>query len=440
MESPPAGILPPPTLPVPIPRERLGIGSPHEPRTALRFPVPGGWAGTGLTAWSAPTASDRGQPRRHAQHPATRVIASARRRARRSPTAMERSAYPLGIAPRAASGRACAGRGVRRDRDGQVGAPGATASGVDNRDAPEARPPGARRCLGIGGSDCPYNGAVVGVSMKQVAVALVSLSLVGAVGASPVMAPRQVIPAAASAPGADGSFWSTELVVFNPSAHAATVTVTLLPTLPEGAVGTPVSVTLDIAVGPRQTATVPDLLGTLFPGHPTGAVVVTGRTDSGDRVDLVVDVPHLDPGGLRPGQPRPGHPGRGLGRGRGPDRDRADRARPRDVGCLPHQPRPRQPLPDPGRALHRGGARRHRRQPGSAVLHPRTASPLATQQHPRRARAGGRGVLGRRAARPVGTISRRAEPAPPARPTSSPTAPASTAAATTRPTSSPSRR
>ncbi len=126
------------------------------------------------------------------------------------------------------------------------------------------------------------------MSMKQVVVALVSLSVVGAVGASPVMAPRQVIPAAASTPGEDGSFWSTELVVFNPSEHAATVTVTLLPTMPEGAMGAPVSTTLDTPIGPRQTATVPDLLGSLFPGHPTGAVVVTGRADSGDRVDLVV--------------------------------------------------------------------------------------------------------------------------------------------------------
>ncbi len=106
----------------------------------------------------------------------------------------------------------------------------------------------------------------------------------GAAWAGPEAAARQVVPAVAHTAGADGSSWSTELVVHNPSSTAALVTVTLLPS----GGGPGATVTLDGALAPHATAVVADVVASLFPGSSLGALVVEGAGETGAPVELVV--------------------------------------------------------------------------------------------------------------------------------------------------------
>ena len=95
------------------------------------------------------------------------------------------------------------------------------------------------------------------------------------------------MPAAASTAGLAGSHWRTDLVIHNPSELPAEVVIELIPTGFAGGLADPEWVVLPETLAPNQTVVVDDVLGTSFPDHALGALVVVGRHILGP-VPLVV--------------------------------------------------------------------------------------------------------------------------------------------------------
>ena len=116
--------------------------------------------------------------------------------------------------------------------------------------------------------------------MKSLSTTLLALTLAAAGWAAPASSPRLLIPAAASTDGLAGSHWRTDLVVHNPSAVPAEVVLELIPSGFAGGLADPQSATLPELLGPMETVIVEDVLGTYFPDHATGALVVTGYNPS----------------------------------------------------------------------------------------------------------------------------------------------------------------
>jgi len=122
--------------------------------------------------------------------------------------------------------------------------------------------------------------------VKALTPTLLALTLAAAGWAAPATAPRLLIPAAASTDGLAGSHWRTDLVIHNPSAAPAEVVIELIPSGFAGGLDDPQSVTLPELLESNQTVIVEDVLGTHFPDHATGALVVIGHHPS-QEVELV---------------------------------------------------------------------------------------------------------------------------------------------------------
>ncbi len=117
--------------------------------------------------------------------------------------------------------------------------------------------------------------------MKNSVIVVAILCCATAVWAAPKQAPRLLIPAAASTPGLAGSHWRTDLVLHNPSDVAAEIVVELIPTGQAGGLDEPEWVVLPDPLGAGETVVIEDVLGTHFPDHSTGALVVVGRHTAG---------------------------------------------------------------------------------------------------------------------------------------------------------------
>lgn len=116
--------------------------------------------------------------------------------------------------------------------------------------------------------------------MQKVLIVCSILTLALSAGAAELtIAPQMVIPAAASSSGLHGSYWKTEVVVFNPTDRSLHLTAEVVPSLNEVA---PPALPLGSPVGQGGTLMVPDLLGAVFPGVEFGAVVLTGRDPDGN--------------------------------------------------------------------------------------------------------------------------------------------------------------
>ena len=89
--------------------------------------------------------------------------------------------------------------------------------------------------------------------MKKLLVVLVALACAQLAAAAYRTCHRQVIPAAASTEGADGSSWRTDLEVFNASQQDALITIELVPSGFEGAGQLADSVVLPAPLGPGQS-------------------------------------------------------------------------------------------------------------------------------------------------------------------------------------------
>jgi len=99
---------------------------------------------------------------------------------------------------------------------------------------------------------------------------------------------RQVVAAAASVEGAEGSYWRTDLTFFNPSSQAAWITLELVPSGLAGAGAEGPTVTLPSAIASNQVLRIADVLGTHFAEHATGALVISGHDGDGAEVGVVV--------------------------------------------------------------------------------------------------------------------------------------------------------
>ncbi len=123
--------------------------------------------------------------------------------------------------------------------------------------------------------------------MRSTIFGLVLIAATQLTASTPEQSPRQIIPAVAHTQGVGGSFWQTDLVIFNPSDRAALLRLELVPNLGEDPGFTPI-VSLDTPLEPRQTMVLPDVLGGSFSESTSGAMVVTGRDAEGDPVPIVV--------------------------------------------------------------------------------------------------------------------------------------------------------
>jgi hypothetical protein len=106
-----------------------------------------------------------------------------------------------------------------------------------------------------------------------------------------------VIPAVASAAGAAGTYWSTQLVVVNPGDQATTVTVTYTP---RGEDGSSVYESTSVSFAPGSTRTWDDPLLELFGHAGVGALELRGP---GLAVDSRTWTPAADGGGYGQGIP-----------------------------------------------------------------------------------------------------------------------------------------
>ena len=114
------------------------------------------------------------------------------------------------------------------------------------------------------------------------------LLIAAAAGAVQTPSDCVIIPAAAHAPGDKDTIWRTDLIVHNPSslagtggAQAAWLTLELIPPGLEGSLAHRHRVALPDPLAPGRSLTLPDVLGTYFPGMTSGALVVWSLAGSG---------------------------------------------------------------------------------------------------------------------------------------------------------------
>ena len=124
--------------------------------------------------------------------------------------------------------------------------------------------------------------------MQRFGIVLAIVSCASVVWSSPAQSPRQLIPAAAATAGAEGSYWRTDLAIHNPSPAPAEVVIELIPTGFTGGLDDPEWVILPDPLQPGQTVVIGDVLGTFFPDHATGALVVVARNPTDGPVPIVV--------------------------------------------------------------------------------------------------------------------------------------------------------
>ncbi len=123
--------------------------------------------------------------------------------------------------------------------------------------------------------------------MQRLISVLAILVCATAAWPAPQQAPRLLIPAAASTPGLAGSHWRTDLVIHNPSRAAAEIVIELIPTGLTGGLVDPEWIILPESLEPGRTIVIEDVIGSHFPDHATGALVVVGRHTTEGPVPLV---------------------------------------------------------------------------------------------------------------------------------------------------------
>lgn len=128
-----------------------------------------------------------------------------------------------------------------------------------------------------------------------------------------------LIPAAADSPGPGGARWTTDLTIHNASdlvysgdGVSARVTLEVIPSGLSGWAEDRQAIDLPETLPPGMSVTLPDVLGTYFPGVSSGALIVHGADTEGQSVPLLATsrtwTPETDP--AHPD--RPGTYGQGL--------------------------------------------------------------------------------------------------------------------------------
>jgi len=124
--------------------------------------------------------------------------------------------------------------------------------------------------------------------MKLTIVVPMVLAASQVAAAAPEQSPRQIIPAVAKTKGVGGSRWQTDLVVYNPSERAAVLTLVLLPSGYEGAGPEPPAVIVEPPVEPERTLIITDVVGSYFPEHRTGALIIRATDPDGAPLPIAV--------------------------------------------------------------------------------------------------------------------------------------------------------
>jgi len=122
--------------------------------------------------------------------------------------------------------------------------------------------------------------------MRTTIVALMVLTAFSAGAATPEQSYRQIVPAAAHTEGLDGSFWRTDVVIFNPTDEAANVLmVKVFARDPQGVINS-----VEFLVEPHETRVIVDAWMFLPPVSPhSGALLFESSSDQGDPLPIVVD-------------------------------------------------------------------------------------------------------------------------------------------------------
>lgn len=124
--------------------------------------------------------------------------------------------------------------------------------------------------------------------MRTTIVGLMLLAAAQLSAATPEQSPRQIIPAVANLVGLDGSVWSSDVVVFNPSdREVSRFAVKFLPRDPD--LGFTPGIILDISLGTGQSISLSDLSVDLIPEGEAGALIIEAEDTNGDAVPIVVD-------------------------------------------------------------------------------------------------------------------------------------------------------
>lgn len=124
--------------------------------------------------------------------------------------------------------------------------------------------------------------------MRTTIIGLVLITAGHLMAATPEQSPRQIIPAAAHTEGVGGSFWRTDLVVFNPGDRdVATMKLTVLP----GGVdpGFTPSMTIVNPLESHKTTVMFDVMVETPGGVETGALIVEAFDAEGGPIPVVVD-------------------------------------------------------------------------------------------------------------------------------------------------------
>lgn len=98
-----------------------------------------------------------------------------------------------------------------------------------------------------------------------------------------------IIPAVAKTSGAGGSFWQSDLFIFNPNSFPIKITLQFIPSGTQGSASNPIIVEVPQTVAAGNTLTIKDVLGTYFPSYQVGALIVWGENTAGQEAIILVN-------------------------------------------------------------------------------------------------------------------------------------------------------
>lgn len=90
-----------------------------------------------------------------------------------------------------------------------------------------------------------------------------------------------IIPAAAKTSGASGSFWQTDLYIFNPNSYPVKIEIQMIPSGTSGSALNPIISSVPDIIPANGVLTIKDVLGNYFPDYSVGALIIFGKNTSG---------------------------------------------------------------------------------------------------------------------------------------------------------------
>ncbi len=98
-----------------------------------------------------------------------------------------------------------------------------------------------------------------------------------------------IIPAVAKTEGAGGSYWQSDLYIFNPNNFPIKVKLQLIVSGVSGSGPNPIIVQVPQTIGAGGSYTIKDVLGTYFSGYDVGALIVWGENTTGQEANILVN-------------------------------------------------------------------------------------------------------------------------------------------------------